>query len=213
MLVIGAGGLAAQLFDEFVRNKTEPVVFWSESETRYPFIRDNFDIIKSDEEITHHFHTISRSFILGVGNIKNRKWLAKKFEQLGGEIISFTSPRSYIGSYTMLGKGSVILARTEIESGVTIGERCLINKRATIGHGCVVGSDCEICAAAILAGEVRLGEDTFVGTGAIILPKVQIGKNVKIAAGAIVKKNVPDNAVVAGEFATIKFYQKVKDDL
>ena len=55
---------------------------------------------------------------------------------------------------------------------------------------------------------MELGENTYVGARAIILPKVKVGKNAVIAAGSVVKKNVPDYAVVAGEFASIKFYKK-----
>jgi sugar O-acyltransferase (sialic acid O-acetyltransferase NeuD family) len=208
MLIVGAGGLAAQIFDDLVSSKINNTVFWSEQDTQYPFIKNKFDIIRTDEAIANYFSTVSRSFILCVGNIENRKRLAQKFEQLGGEITSFISPASYISSYTVPGEGTIVLARADIEPGVIIGEKCLINRYVRIGHGCNIGPFCEISPAVILTGEVILGEDTYIGTGAIILPKVKIGKNVTIAAGAIVKKNIPDNAVVSGEFARTKFYKK-----
>lgn len=213
MLIIGAGGLAAQLFDDLIKMESETIVFWSETGTKYTFISDKFSIIQSDKEVVHYFNTVSRSCILCVSGTDNRKRLAQKFEQLGGDVISFISPASFVSSYITLGLGSMILTRAHIEPGVTIGEKCLINGDVRIGHGCVVGSYCEICPGVILTGEVTLGEGTYVGTGAIILPKVKIGNNVTIAAGAIVKKNVPDNGVVAGEFATVKFFKKLKPGL
>lgn len=213
MLIVGAGGLAAQLFDDLIIGKTENVVFWSETETRYHFIRDKFDLIKSDEQIIHHFNTVSSSFILAVGCIENRKRLAEKFKLLGGEIASFISPATLVSPYTTLGIGTLILARGEIEPGVTIGEKCLINKYAKIGHGCIIGSNCELSPDVMITGEVKIGNDTYIGTRALIFPKVQIGKNVVIAAGAVVRKNVPDNAIVTGEFASVKCFQKTKVNL
>jgi maltose O-acetyltransferase len=45
---------------------------------------------------------------------------------------------------------------------------------------------------------VVIGNCVFVGAGSIIMPGVTIGNNVIIGAGSIVLKDVPDNAVYAG---------------
>ena len=209
MIIAGAGGLAAQLFDDLVAINAQDVIFWSEIETKYGFIKQRFPMIKSDEEITDYFNTVSKSFLLCVSSIENRKLLSEKFKQLGGKATSFISPNSIISQYITVGQGSLIMSRVEIEAGVTIGEECLINKTANVGHGCTIGPNCEIAPGVILTGEVELGENTYVGARAIILPKVKVGKNVVIAAGSVVKKNIPDNALVAGEFAKIKLYRKV----
>lgn len=43
-----------------------------------------------------------------------------------------------------------------------------------------------------------------VGGGAVILPGITIGENAMIGAGSIVTKDVPPNAVVYGNAASIK---------
>lgn len=48
-----------------------------------------------------------------------------------------------------------------------------------------------------------IGDNCYVGTGAIIMEPISIGNNVTIAAGAVVTKDIPDNAVVAGNPAKI----------
>lgn len=209
MIIAGAGGLAAQLFDDLVYINAQNVVFWSEVNTKYAFIKERFPIIQSDQEIIDYFNSVSRSFLLCVSSIENRKMLADKFTLLGGKPTSFISPNSIISKYITVGQGSLIMSRVEIEAGVIIGEQCLINKTANVGHGCIIGNNCEVAPGVILTGEVQLGDNTYVGARAIILPKVKVGKNVVIAAGSVVKKNIPDNAVVAGEFAKIKLYRKV----
>ncbi len=209
MLIVGAGGLAAQLFDELVALKAQNIFFWSEVETKYSFIKEKFSIIQNDEAVIDYFNSVTKSFILCIGGVENRESLTKRFSELGGNITSYLSPFSTISPYTQVGKGSIVLSRVEIEAGVSIGQGCLINKTANVGHGCTIGSYCEIGPGVIITGDVEIGEKTLVGTGAIILPKVKIGKNVIISAASVVKKDVPDNAVVSGEKATIKYYKKI----
>lgn len=207
MLIIGAGGLAAQMFDELVALKLQNIAFWSETETRYFFIRDKFPLMDSDEKVSKYFEDVAKSFVLCIGDSKVRRLIGEKFIRLGGKLTSYLSPFSTISPYATIGDGSVILSRVEIEAGVSLGEGCLINKTANIGHGCEIGDYCEIAPGVIITGDVEIGENSLVGTGTIILPKVRIGKNVIISAGSIVKTNIPDNAVVAGEKAVVKFYR------
>ncbi|WHH58608.1 sugar O-acetyltransferase [Petroclostridium sp. X23] len=48
------------------------------------------------------------------------------------------------------------------------------------------------------AKPVIIGNNVWIGGGAIICPGVKIGDNVTIGAGSVVTKNIPDNAVAAG---------------
>jgi sugar O-acyltransferase (sialic acid O-acetyltransferase NeuD family) len=209
MLIIGTGGLAAQMFDDLVALNDEKITFWSEVDTKYFFIPAKFKVLKTDEEVVNYFNTVSNKFISAIGGVKNRKKILEKFTALGGDIISFISPGAVISPFaTSIGKGSVVLSRVELESHVHVGENCLLNKTANVGHGSVIGNNCEITPGVILLGEVEINDDSYIGTGAIILPKVKIGKNVSVAAGAIVKKNVPDNAIISGEFASVKLIKK-----
>jgi sugar O-acyltransferase (sialic acid O-acetyltransferase NeuD family) len=211
MIIVGAGGLATQLIEDLVQLKMPNIVFWSETETKYPFIRDLYPIIKTDNEIIEHFDTVSREFILCVGTSGNgaRKILSKRFKQLGGTIASYLSPFSRISPYgTSFGLGTIILNQVNVEPGVDMGVECIINKTANIGHGCKLGNSVEVCPGVIMTGDVSVGDDTFIGTGAIIHPKIDIGKNVMVSAGAVVTRNLPDNAVVSGVPAQIKFLKK-----
>lgn len=209
MLVIGTGGLAAQMFDDLVGMNDESIKFWSETETSYHQIREKFNVISTDDEVMNYFKNVSASFLLCIGGLQNRKKLLEKFINLGGEISTFISPKAIVSPFgTSIGNGCIVLSDAEIESHVTIGENCLFNKYAKIGHGSVIGNNCEIAPDALLLGEVIVGEDVYIGTRALILPKVKIGRNATVAAGATVKKNVPDNAVVSGEFASVKLIKK-----
>lgn len=48
-----------------------------------------------------------------------------------------------------------------------------------------------------------IGDNVFLGANSVILPGVNIGDNSIVGAGAVVTKNVPENAVVAGNPARV----------
>jgi sugar O-acyltransferase (sialic acid O-acetyltransferase NeuD family) len=209
MLIAGAGGLAAQLFDDLIAMNATDIVFWSETKTKYPCIEENFKILQSDQEVIEHFRIVSRSFAVGIWDIDNRRRLTEKFKSLGGELASFITPFCYLSSYTTIGTGSIVLQKVSSEPGVSIGQNCIVNKRANFGHGCTVSSFCSIGPYAIVSADVEMGENCYVGMGAIILPKVKIGNNAIVSAGAVVTKNVAESAVVSGVPARVRFIKKL----
>ena len=209
MLFIGAGGLAAQIFEDILLMKLQKVVFWSEIETDNIFVKENFRIISTDDEVIEHFNTISKDFVLCIGDVNHRKKLAERFIKLGGNPVSFISPKSTCSPYVKsIGKGSLILGDVSIEPGVIVGEFCLLNRYAIFGHGCNIGSYSTIGPRVSVCGNVDIGENCLIGIGTVIIEKIRIGNNVIIAAGAAVTKNIPDNAVVEGVPARIRFYRK-----
>jgi maltose O-acetyltransferase len=48
------------------------------------------------------------------------------------------------------------------------------------------------------AKPIVIGDNVWVGGGTIICPGVKIGDNVTIGAGSVVTKDIPDNAIAAG---------------
>ena len=74
--------------------------------------------------------------------------------------------------------------------GVIINHTAVIGNNVEIGHMTTIGSN-EIHAAVI-------GNNVFVGPSVCMIDEVNVGSNATIGAGAIVTKDVPENAVVAG---------------
>jgi sugar O-acyltransferase (sialic acid O-acetyltransferase NeuD family) len=209
MLFVGAGGLAAQLFEDLLASNIQDVVFWSGVETSNDFIKEKFKIISTDEEVIDYFNNISRSFVMCIGDSSKRKIMIEKFKELGGKPASFITPFCRISPYIKsIGIGTMVLNDAEMEPGVSIGEYCLINKKSKYGHGCKVGSNTEIGPMATIAAYAEIGEDCLIGISALVLPKIKVGNNVIVSAGSVVTKNIPDNAVVAGVPAVIRFYKK-----
>ncbi len=205
MLIIGAGGLATQIFADIIHMKVPDVVFWSETGTKFPFITDKYPLIGNDDEVKEYFQTRSKEFMLCIGSSKGaRKVLSDRFTAMGGILTSFVSPFSEVSPYgTEFGQGTTILSHVIIEPSVKTGVGCLLNKTSNMGHESVLGDYCEIAPGVILMGDVTMGDHCFIGPRAIILPKVRIGNHCTISAGAVVRKDLPDYSLVAPEPARI----------
>jgi acetyltransferase-like isoleucine patch superfamily enzyme len=52
-------------------------------------------------------------------------------------------------------------------------------------------------------GDIEIGDDAWLGHGVVVLSGVRIGAGAAIGAGAIVTRDVPDNAVAAGNPARV----------
>lgn len=105
------------------------------------------------------------------------------------------------------------------QQGATIGTNCRIYIKALAGEPYFVkiGNHVTIAAEVRLLthdgavwvgrgknqtinnfGTIEIKDNCFIGTRAIILPNKTIGPNSIVGAGAVVTKDVPPNAVVAG---------------
>jgi maltose O-acetyltransferase len=87
--------------------------------------------------------------------------------------------------------------------------------RVEIGENCLIGPSVHIYTAThpLPASErvkgpeygkpVTIGDDVWIGGRAILNPGVTVGNNAVLGSGAVVTDNVPDNAIVQGNPATV----------
>ena len=126
--------------------------------------------------------------------------------------------------------GSKIGTFVEIQRGASVGTNCKISSHTFIcegvhiGNGVFVGHNVsfinDMYPRAINEDgsmqtdedwemvETKIGDRVSIGTSATILGGITIGKNAIIGAGSVVTKDVPENAVVAGNPAKILRYIK-----
>jgi acetyltransferase-like isoleucine patch superfamily enzyme len=120
---------------------------------------------------------------------------------------------SKIGAFVEIQKGASIGKNCKISSHTFICEGVQIEDNCFVGHGVMFTNDL-FPRATNADGSAQTEADwtlveTFVkkgasiGSNATILCGVTIGENALIGAGAVVTKNVPANAVVAGNPAKI----------
>jgi putative colanic acid biosynthesis acetyltransferase WcaB len=82
-----------------------------------------------------------------------------------------------------------------INQAAVIGNNCTLRNSTTIGHKLLPDGSLSKCP--------RIGNNVDIGANVCIIGDINIGDNVKIGAGAVFVKDVPPNAIVAGNPAKV----------
>jgi acetyltransferase-like isoleucine patch superfamily enzyme len=161
----------------------------------------------------NEFNAIGADVKLGA-NVRLSKFINLYGCEVGDE--------SKIGAFVEIQKNATIGKRCKISSHTFICEGVVIEDNVFIGHGVTFTNDMYPRATAA-DGNLQTEADwkvertvirkgASVGSGATILCNISIGENAIVGAGSVVTKDVPANAVVAGNPARILRYidQKVE---
>ena len=142
--------------------------------------------------------------------------LSKFINLYGCEIGSDTK----IGAFVEIQKNATVGRRCKISSHTFICEGVVIEDAVFVGHGVTFINDSYPRATnseGTLQSEAdwkveptRVKQGASIGSGATILSQVIIGKNAIIGAGSVVTRDVPANAIVAGNPAKILRYIAVE---
>jgi acetyltransferase-like isoleucine patch superfamily enzyme len=121
-----------------------------------------------------------------------------------------------IGSFVEIQKNAIIGNRCKISSHTFICEGVVIEDNVFIGHGVTFTND-TYPRATMGGGALQTESDwkveptvirrgASIGSGATILCNVSVGENAIVGAGSVVTKDVPPNAIVAGNPARVLRY-------
>jgi acetyltransferase-like isoleucine patch superfamily enzyme len=121
-----------------------------------------------------------------------------------------------IGAFVEIQKNATIGKRCKISSHTFICEGVTIEDNVFIGHGVTFTNDSYPRATSAGGGlqteadwkveRTVIKKGASVGSGTTILSKVTIGENAIVGAGSVVTKDVPANAIVAGNPAKLLRY-------
>jgi acetyltransferase-like isoleucine patch superfamily enzyme len=140
----------------------------------------------------------------------NNLKLAKFINLYGCEIGDETT----IGAFVEIQKNASVGRRCKISSHTFICEGVAIEDHVFIGHGVTFIND-TYPRATTAAGELQTAKDwkvertvvkqgASIGSGATILANVTIGERAIVGAGSVVTRDVPPDAIVAGNPARVR---------
>jgi acetyltransferase-like isoleucine patch superfamily enzyme len=123
-----------------------------------------------------------------------------------------------IGAFVEIQKNASIGKRCKISSHTFICEGVLIEDNVFVGHGVTFTND-SFPRATNIEGVLQSEADwkveltvikkgASIGSGVTILSSISIGENAIVGAGSVVTKDVPPNAIVAGNPAKVLRYIK-----
>ncbi|MGO8704679.1 MAG: hypothetical protein ACLQVA_12755 [Candidatus Brocadiia bacterium] len=115
-------------------------------------------------------------------------------------------PTAFVSRSAKIGNGCVIYPGCFIGHNAVLGNRVFSLSGSVINHDNVLEDGVCLCSNVTLAGGVHAESGAYLGQACSVRQYLRIGKDSFIGMGAVVVKDVPPNAVMAGNPA-----RKLKD--
>lgn len=140
-------------------------------------------------------------FINTIGFVKSptlRLKIAQKLDAYSCKLATIIAPTANVSRYAEVGRGSVILHHSTINTNAHIGSNCIINTAANIEHSVAIGDFTHVSTGVMVNGDCIIGKRCFIGSGSVIANGVHICDDVIIGCGAIVIKNITEPGTYVG---------------
>ncbi len=199
LIIIGAGGLAREVFDlanVCYGNQPEFSIkgFLSDgpsniSDLGYPPVLGTvagYEIQSSDV------------FFCGIGKVTDRKRTVEIILAKGGRFINLIHPTAIISPSAKVGIGVAIKAYCSLSSDVQVDDFTYFQSSVILGHDVHIGRYCQVNSFAFFAGYVRVHDLCTISAGANLIQNVVVEEQAIVGMGSVVLKRVKAGTTVFG---------------
>lgn len=159
LIIIGAGGhghVCKEIAEQMVNSKGERVF------KKISFLDDHSkEAIGTVDELKNYGRSYQAVFV-AIGNPNIREQISLEAKKLGYELPCLYHSSTYIADTAQIGKGSILMPLSVVQSNVTIGESNIISAGAVIDHDARVGDYCHVNAGAVVSSMSLVPEKTKV---------------------------------------------------
>ncbi|RAJ73525.1 acetyltransferase EpsM [Chitinophaga dinghuensis] len=166
VVIYGAGG-HARVISSLIKNQLREVsCFFDDQESlQGNVMRYNKDAFPDAE------------MIIAVGNNTTRQRLAS---EVAHEFGTFVHPAATVDADTVLGEGTVVLAKAVIQANVKIGAHVIINAGAIVDHDAVIEDYVHIAPNACIGGGAHIEKGAVIGAGAVVSRFARVKANTAV---------------------------------
>lgn len=129
-----------------------------------------YPIVGSDQDLKS-FINPQVSFLVTVGQIKSADARIRIFQNLvdlKADIATVVSPRAYVSKYARLGRGTIVLHDSLVNSNVKVGDNCILNSKSLIEHDSIIEDHTHISTAAVINGGCKVEAGSFIGSNSVL---------------------------------------------
>lgn len=199
LVIIGAGGLAREVFDlanvcyendaNFKIKGFLSIEQTNVEELGYPKILSSSKDYKIEE---------GDVFFCAIGEVSIRKKAVQNILKKGGKFINLIHPTAIISPSVKLGSGVGIKSYCVISSDVSIGDFTYLQSSVIMGHDVRIGDFCQINSFAFFAGYADVRNGVTINAGAKLIQNVVVEEDAVVGMGSVVLTKVKTGTTVFG---------------
>lgn len=180
-------------------------------------------------------NTLITIFSTTICKIKMQLWGIKygKGCSFRGNILLFKAPDSQItigknctfnssSKFNFRGINHPCILQTTFGGKIELGDKCSFSGVSIVSNVSVILGEKVMCGTNVIIGDrndhedlyprfqpkpVKIGKNVWIGMNSVVMRGVTIGNNVIIGANSIVTKDIPENAIAAGNPCKVIKYQ------
>lgn len=176
--ILGNGGYAHELYDQFLSNSD----FGG-----FIVIEKEFCYVINDSGVNIFNYRKDAKFILGTGSKTWRKkfinHFANHYELTEKFFPNFIHEKAYKSKLSILGVGNVVGPFSTINGNARLQNFNCLNIYSSVSHDCVIGSHNIFSPYSSVLGYCKVGDNNFFSANCTVTPRIRLGNNNTLSAG------------------------------